>query len=166
VITPESKRLRLKTTAPIVTTTPTLSQLRKLFSDGELKHADLANFLAAAKVFQEQFGHVPPEYQSAVNALIPIEVLAMAGEVLVGRSEWSKAENEAKAQTARVRKTRIQREAEKHWQQDWNLRPLAVAGKIVADPAMRTVITIHYKSGRSRVIKAGTIRKMIKQPKK
>ena len=91
--TPATAELRLTTAdAPIVAVSPSLAQLLK----GKVKHLDLAQFLATISAFHAALGTVPAHFQGASNAPVPVEVLAMVGKILVGRSKWGAAGGRAR----------------------------------------------------------------------
>ena len=68
---------------------PTLNQLLKA---PKVSQAALAGFLAIVKSDYKSFGRVRDEYQGARNVPIPVEVIALTGEKLVGKARWSKGE--------------------------------------------------------------------------
>lgn len=77
--------------------------LADLLAKGErVTQADLVRLLATISAFHDGLGKVPAEYQGATNAPVPVEILAMIGEALAGRDQWSKIYNTARAETARV----------------------------------------------------------------
>jgi hypothetical protein len=163
-ITPPSAHLRLTPATPVFAAAPTLAQV--LAKGKKVQYVDLAHLLAAITTFYTAFDKVPTQFQSDTNAPVPVEVLTLVGKVLVGHSEWAKVVNEARAEAARGREVQLQCEAEKHWQKNSKLSPEAVAEKIVADPVMRPIITIQFKNGVLKIMKASTIRRMIKRPQK
>jgi hypothetical protein len=162
--TPPSGHLRLTTAAPVIAAAPTLAQV--LAKGKKVRHADLARLLAAITTFYTALNKVPAQFQTDTNAPVPIEVLTLVGKALVGRSEWAKVENEARAEAARNREMQLQREAEKYWQKNFKRSAEAIAKKIVANPAMRPIITIGFKNGVPIIMKASTIRRIIKRPQK
>jgi hypothetical protein len=78
---------------------------------------------------------------------VPVEVLALVGEILVGPRTWVETYNTARAEAERPKKEQWQRQAESIWQRNSKLSKTAV-GKII-DPD-----------------KFNTIRQVIKKPKK
>jgi hypothetical protein len=127
-----------------------------------VKHRDLARVLVAIQTYYDAFGEVPADFQGASNVPIPAEVLAIIGEELVGPSDWAAEQNEAKAAIAHARTERIQQAAERHWEINPSLSKQVVAEKIVADPAMRTIITIR-RGGTCRLMTVGTVRQLIQK---
>jgi hypothetical protein len=162
--TPPSAHLRLTPATPVFAAAPTLAQV--LAKGKKVQYADLAHLLAAITTFYTVLNKVPAQFQSDTNAPVPVEVLTLVGKVLVGYSEWAKVENEARAEAARNREMQLQREAEKYLQKNFKLSAEAIAKKIVADPAMRPIITIGFKNGVPIIMKASTIRRIIKRPQK
>ena len=77
---------------------PTVAQLLKA---PKVTQATLAGFLAIVKSNYESFGRVLDEYQGACNVPIPVEVIALIGEKLVGKARWSKEHNDKQAEAAR-----------------------------------------------------------------
>jgi hypothetical protein len=149
--------------APLVTVGPTLAAVKA----GTDRYEDLARHLATIKAFYEAFGRVPPEYQSAVNAPVPIEIIADIGKILAGKGEWAAKENEAKTKAADARKLQFQHRAEEIWKRSPHRTAEQVAKEIVADPAMKEVITIYDKDRTAKkVMKADSIRRLISKPPK
>ena len=140
---PASAQLRITTTAPIVVVAPTVKQLLDRVAKGKkVRPIDLARVLAAISAFQTGRGRVPAEFQSATNAPVPVEILAIVGEKLVGRSRYAAAYNENRAKLARDRNARLQHEADKIWQRHPGLSKSAVAKRIAPnDKRARRKIT-------------------------
>jgi hypothetical protein len=139
---PESALLSLAPGgAAIVTNSLTLADL--LAKGERITKADLARLLATISAFHDGLGKVPAEYQGATNAPVPVEILAMIGEALAGRDQWSKIYNMARAQTARVGREQLQRRAEEIWQRQRHLSKSAVAKMIAPDRwnTVRKIIT-------------------------
>ena len=106
---------------------PTLDQLLKA---PEVTQAALAGFLAIVKSNYEALGHVPGEYQGASNVPIPVEVIALIGEMLVSKALWSKTYNDAKTEQARKQDAKWQAKADAEWLKHPKLSPTAVAKRI------------------------------------
>ena len=106
---------------------PTLGQLLKA---PKVTQAALAGFLAIVKSNYEALGHVPSEYQGACNVPIPIEVIALIGENLVGKARWSRRYNAAQTEQARKQVAKWQAEADAVWLKHPKLSPTAVARRI------------------------------------
>ena len=83
---------------------PTVAQL---LNAPKVTQATLAGFLAIVKSYYEAFGRVPDEYQGACNVPIPVEVIALIGEKLVGRAQWSKEQNDKQAEAARKQRRQV-----------------------------------------------------------
>ena len=79
---------------------PTVAQLLKA---PKVTQATLAGFLAIVKSCYKEFGWLPKEYQGASNVPIPVEVIELIGEKLVGRAQWSREQNDKQAEAARKR---------------------------------------------------------------
>ena len=106
---------------------PTVAQLLKA---RKVTQATLAGFLAIVKSNYEALGHVPSEYQGACNVPIPIEVIALIGENLVGKARWSRRYNAAQTEQARKQVAKWQAEADAVWLKHPKLSPTAVARRI------------------------------------
>jgi hypothetical protein len=109
---------------------PTVAQLLKA---RKVTQARLAGFLAIVKSYYESFGRLPNEYQGACNVPIPIEVIALIGERLVGRAQWSKEHNDKQAEAARKRDAEWQAKADAEWLKHPKLSLRAVAQRIAPD---------------------------------
>ena len=109
---------------------PTVAQL---LTAPKVTQATLAGFLAIVKSYYEDFGRLPTEYQGACNVPIPIEVIALIGEKLVGPAQWSKEHNDKQAEAARKRDAEWQAEADAVWLKHPELSPTAVAKRIAPD---------------------------------
>jgi hypothetical protein len=109
---------------------PTVAQLLKA---PKVTQATLAGFLAIVKSNYESFGRVLDEYQGACNVPIPVEVIALIGEKLVGRAQWSKEHNDKQAEAARKRSAEWQAKADAEWLKHPKLPPAAVAKRIAPD---------------------------------
>jgi hypothetical protein len=131
--------------APIVTSSLTLANL--LAKGKRVTHADLARLLATIGALYTAFRNVPAEFQSATNAPVPVEVLAMIGKKLAGPDQWAKIHNTARAETAGVDRAQWQRKAEEIWRRHPHLSKSAVAKKVATDRW-----------------KTGTVRKFITKP--
>jgi hypothetical protein len=129
-------------------------------------HVELARLLAAIRTFYTALGYVPAKFQSATNAPVPVEILALVGEALVSRSEWAAINNAASAEAAGDRHAQLWCEAAKYRQQK-KYTDKELGRKIAANPAMRSILTYgHDKDGNPKIMKANTIRRIISQPKK
>src|SRR5262245_11030189 len=106
---------------------PTLSQLLKA---PKVTQAALAGFLTIVKSNHEALGHVPSEYQGACNVPIPVEVIALIGEKLVGKARWSKEERDARTETANKEHVKWQAKADVVWRKNKKLSLTAVAQRI------------------------------------
>ena len=109
---------------------PTVAQLLKA---PKVTQATLAGFLAIVKSNYEAFGHLPDEYQGACNVPIPIEVIALIGEKLVGKALWSKEQNDTQTEAARKQDAKWQAKADAVWLKHPKLSPTAVAKRIAPD---------------------------------
>ena len=109
---------------------PTVAQL---LNASKVTQATLAGFLAIVKSYYEAFGFLPAGYQGACNVPIPIEVIALIGERLVGKARWSKEHNDKQAEAARKRDAEWQAEADAVWLKHPKLSPTAVARLIAPD---------------------------------
>jgi hypothetical protein len=136
-----SALLQMTTDAPVVSVSLTVANL--LAKRKKVTQGDLARLLATIGAFYTAFRNVPAEFQSATNAPVPVEVLAMMGEALAGPDQWSKIHNTARAETARVDREQLQRQAEEIWQRHPHLSKSAVAKKIAPDrwKTARKIIT-------------------------
>ena len=83
---------------------PTVAQLLKA---PKVTQATLAGFLAIVKSYYEDFGWLPNEYQGACNVPIPVEVIALIGEKLVGRAQWSREQNDKQAEASAQTRRRV-----------------------------------------------------------
>ena len=106
---------------------PTLGQLLKA---PKVPQAALAGFLAIVKSTYEALGHVPSEYQGACNVPIPVEVIALIGEKLVGKARWSKEGRDARTETADKQHVKWQAKADVVWRKNKKLSRTAVAKRI------------------------------------
>jgi len=106
---------------------PTLDQLLKA---PKVAQATLAGFLAIVKSNYEALGHVPGEYQGACNVPIPIDVIALIGEKLVGKARWSKEGRDARTETADKQHVKWQAKADVVWRKNKKLSRTAVAQRI------------------------------------
>jgi hypothetical protein len=109
---------------------PTVAQL---LTAPKVTQATLAGFLAIVKSYYEDFGRLPKEYQGACNVPIPVEVIELIGEKLVGRAQWSKEQNDKQAEAARKRDAEWQTKADAVWLKCPKLSPMAVAKRIAPD---------------------------------
>ena len=103
---------------------PTLAQLLQA---RKVTQAALAGFLAIVKSNYEALGHVPGEYQGACNVPIPIDVIALIGEKLVGKARWSKEGRDARTETADKQHVKWQAKADVVWRKNKKLSLTAVA---------------------------------------
>jgi hypothetical protein len=71
-------------------------------------------------------GYVPNNYQGACNIPIPIQVIEMIGEKLVGKARWSKERRDAQTQTAKRKHDMWQAKANVHWKENKELTRSAV----------------------------------------
>ena len=108
---------------------PTLNQLLK----APVTQTALAGYLAIVKSNYEALGHVPGEYQGACNVPIPVEVIALIGEKLVGKALWSKEHNAAHTEQARKEDAKWQAKADAEWLKHPKLSPTAIAKRIAPD---------------------------------
>jgi len=106
---------------------PTVAQLLKA---RKVTQATLAGFLANVKSDYKSFGRVRDEYQGACNVPIPVEVIALIGEKLVGKARWSRRYNAAQTEQARKQVAKWQAEADAVWLKHPKLSPTAVARRI------------------------------------
>jgi hypothetical protein len=109
---------------------PTVAQLLKA---PKVTQATLAGFLAIVKSDSKSFGRVRDEYQGACNVPIPIEVIALIGEKLIGKAPWSRKYNAAQMEQARKQVTKWQAEADAVWLKHPELSRTAVARHIAPD---------------------------------
>jgi hypothetical protein len=110
---------------------PTLDQLLEARKAGKVTQAALSGFLAIVKSYYEALGHVPHQYQGDCNVPIPIEVIVLGGEKLVGKARWSKDVRDARTATADKRHVKWQADADVVWLKHPKLSRTAVA-KIIA----------------------------------
>ena len=106
---------------------PTVAQLLEA---PKVTQATLAGFLAIAKSYYKAFGRLPNEYQGACNVPIPIEVIALIGEKLVGKARWSKEGRDARTETADKQHVKWQANADVVWRKNKRLSLTAVAQRI------------------------------------
>ena len=109
---------------------PTLGQL---LESPKVTQAALAGYLAIVKSNYEAVGHVPGEYQGACNVPIPVEVIALIGEMLVSKALWSKMYNDSQTEQARKQDAKWQAKADAEWLKHPKLSPTAVAKRIAPD---------------------------------
>ena len=102
---------------------PTLAQLLKA---RKVTQGALSGFLAIFKSYYEALGHVPHNYQGPCNIPIPIQVIEMIGEKLVGKARWSKERRDAQTQTAKRKHDMWQAKANVHWKENKELTRSAV----------------------------------------
>ena len=76
---------------------------------------------------------MPGEYQGACNVPIPVEVIALIGEKLVGKALWSKEYNDEQTEAARKQVAKWQAKADAVWLKRPKLSPTAVAKRIAPD---------------------------------
>jgi hypothetical protein len=107
---------------------PTVAQLRNA---PKVTQATLAGFLAIVESYYRAVGWLPKEYQGASNVPIPVEVIELIGEKLVGRAQWSREQNDKQAEAARKRDAEWQAKAEAVWRNRPGLKVATVA-KIIA----------------------------------
>jgi hypothetical protein len=105
---------------------PTVAQLLKA---PNVTQATLAGFLAIVKSYYVAFGRLPHEYQGARTVPIPIEVMALVGEKLVGKARWSKEGRDARTETADKQHVKWQAKADVVWRNK-KLSLTAVAKRI------------------------------------
>jgi hypothetical protein len=105
---------------------PTLDQLLKA-----PKATRVAGYLAIVTSNFEALGHVPNEYQGARNVPIPVEVVALIGEMLVPGALWSKQSNDGPMEQARKMDAKWQAKADRVWLKRPELSRTAVA-KLIA----------------------------------
>ena len=106
---------------------PTVAQLLKA---PKVTQAALAGFLAIVKSNYQAFGRVRDEYQGACNVPIPVEVIALIGEKLVGKARWSKEGRDARTETADKQHVKWQAKADAVWRKNKKLSLTAVAQRI------------------------------------
>ena len=106
---------------------PTVAQLLKA---PKVTQAALAGFLAIVKSNYQAFGRVPDEYQGACNVPIPVEVIDLIGEKLVGKARWSKEGRDARTETANKQHVKWQAKADVVWRKNKKLSRKAVAQRI------------------------------------
>src|SRR5262249_15435640 len=106
---------------------PTVAQLLKA---RKVKQATLAGFLANVISDYKSFGRVRDGYQGACNVPIPVEVIALIGEKLVGKARWSKEGRDARTETANKQHVKWQAEADAVWLKNPKLSLTAVAKRI------------------------------------
>ena len=106
---------------------PTLGQLLKA---PKVTQRALAGFLAIVKSSYKSFGRVPDQYQGACNVPIPVEVIALIGEKLVGKARWSKEGRDARTETADKQHVKWQAKADAVWRKNKKLSLTAVAQRI------------------------------------
>jgi hypothetical protein len=140
--TPEPAQAQLATDPPKVMVSITVAEL--LAKGEKVTQADLARLLATVSTFYTALGYVPAQFQGATNAPVPVEILAMVGEKLVGPSQWAKAHNAARADVARADREQLQRQADEVWRRNAGLSNAAVA-KIIAPDRWDTVRRIITK---------------------
>ena len=106
---------------------PTVAQLLKA---RKVTQATLAGFLAIVKSDYKSFGRVRDEYQGACNVPIPVDIIALIGEKLVGKARWSKTYNAAQTEQARKLAAKWQAKADVVWRKNKKLSLTAVAKRI------------------------------------
>ena len=106
---------------------PTVAQLLKM---PKVTQATLAGFLAILLSDYRSFGRVRDEYKGACNVPIPVEVIALIGEKLVGKVRWAKEGRDARTETADKQHVKWQAEADAVWLKHPKLSPTAVARRI------------------------------------
>jgi len=107
---------------------PTVAQLLKA---RKVTQATLAGFLAIVISDYKSFGgRVRDEYQGACNVPIPVEVIALIGEKLVGKARWSKEERDARTETANKQHVKWQAKADVVLRKNKKLSLTAVAQHI------------------------------------
>ena len=106
---------------------PTVAQL---LNASKVTEANLAGFLAIVKSYYEAFGFLPAGYQGACNVPLPIEIIALIGEKLVGPAQWSREQNDKQAEAARKRDAEWQAKADAVWLKCPKLSSTAVAKRI------------------------------------
>jgi hypothetical protein len=109
---------------------PTVAQL---LETPKVTQATLAGFLAIVTSYYESFGRVRDQYQGACNVPIPVEVIALIGEKLVGKARWSKEGRDARTETADKQRVKWQLKADVVWSKNKNLSLTAVAQHIAPD---------------------------------
>jgi hypothetical protein len=98
--------------APITTLGQTLATLLARNKAGKFKQGDLARFLAVIVAHHEAFGRVPPEYQGASNAPVPVEIISMVGALLTSKEGWTREATNARSAVAEERTARVRSQAE------------------------------------------------------
>ena len=155
---------------PTVTLHPTVAELLEQYHQaGKVKEGDLARLLAAIKAHYELLGQVRPEHQSAHNAPVPVEIIAVIGEVFAGKEKWAKTENDARTNAAGLRDVQLRNIAEKLWRSYPKMSAKQIGERIKKmaeeNARVRNIITIPSKMGRTRMMSADTIRRKIAKPK-
>jgi hypothetical protein len=132
---PSTAELSVSTTAPVVTVSPTVSELlARIDNRQKVRPAELAQVLAAIAAHIEH-GAVPAHFE-------PIKIFDLIGQELVDRETWSKLHNAARAEAARSRRAEWQRQADELRRKNPRLSPTAIAKRIAGDhwEAARKVI--------------------------
>jgi hypothetical protein len=144
---------------------PTVTEL--LAKGKKVQHVELGRLLAAIRIFYTKKGYVPARFQSTSNAPVPVEILALAVKALAGRGETATNNSAKYVKNAHDRHAQIRHEAEKKREKFPRIAHNhdAIAKKLRADPAMRSILTIVYKR-EPKIIALSTIAKIIAQPGK
>ncbi len=138
-LAPPPAKLRITVAAPIVTVSPMVAGLlAHRAKERKIRRTDLARLLAAIGSHYVALGDVPAQLQGAKNAPVPVEILNIVCEELVGGRQWTRLQIEARERADKARRRRqrremlLQRRAEKVWRRRPDLSRVAVA-KII-DP--------------------------------
>jgi hypothetical protein len=99
----------------------------QLLKARKVTQATLAGFLAIVKSDYKSFGRLRDEYQGACNVPIPVEVIELIGEKLVGKARWSKEGRDARTETADKQHVKWQAKADVVWRKNKKLSQTAVA---------------------------------------
>jgi hypothetical protein len=134
-------RRRFSGSAPVVTVAPTLKTMLDQLRAGKApKTGDLVRLLVTLKAYQETFGQIPPPYQSARVVPVPIDLLDVIGERLIGRAQYVVEARKARSDATRMEWDQLQRAAEDLWKRKPELAGnFSEAARIVAPGRWNTV---------------------------
>jgi hypothetical protein len=124
---PASVAAQMTTAAPVVTVSLTMADL--LAKGKAVTHEELARSLAAINALYAALGFVPAEFQGTSNVPVPVELLAIIGEKLVGRTKWLRDQSAENARASREQRAQWQRRANDVWRNhpDWSIRDVQKA---------------------------------------
>jgi hypothetical protein len=117
---------QFKSQAPVVTVGPGVDRTIELHRDGKLKDADVASLLAAIQA--------DAIHRGLVDALIPVKIITIIGEKLIGGSQWSNVQNVARREAAQrgwVSSAQVKADAE--WRKNPRLSKYKMAELIEPD---------------------------------